>query len=188
LIFRLEAWIICFPPDKGRNWLSSYRSAARTIGSSDDVSMDIREAFDLRHGTHSMSWIVRPPPEGPSQGQSTRVAGETCASLPLHVLRIKNIAPGSVTSTPWAPRISQHWLELLLMFLHIQQRMISGCGELARIKEFVGLRSKIQLVSTLPTRVSVPSKSSMRTPLKTRWRMMYPARLEALSVRHKVPS
>ena len=52
------------------------------------------------------------------------------------------------------------------MVLHIQQRMISGCGELARIKEFVGLGSKIQPVSALPTRVAVLSKSSMRTPLK----------------------
>lgn len=99
--FAIEAWIIYFPPDKGRKWRSSYRSAARTTGTTNDVPMDyIREVFDLRHGTYSMSWIVRPPPGEPYHGQSTRVAAETCASPPLHLLRTKDNALGTIALHP----------------------------------------------------------------------------------------
>jgi hypothetical protein len=42
----------------------------------------------------------------------------------ITALRVKDITPGSVTTTP-SP-ISQHWLELLLMILHVEQGMISA--------------------------------------------------------------
>lgn len=68
---------------------------------------------------HIQATVLRPT------ANQTRVADETCASLPPQVLRIKDIAPGSVTSD-LRPRQSRHTAQSpLLMILHMEQEMTS---------------------------------------------------------------
>lgn len=93
---QIEGRIVCFPPDNGRNWGPSYRSATRTTGSIDDVLVEhIWEALNRRRGSYSTSWIVGPPSASPPYGESLQLVGETCVSPPLHVPHtIKDITPG----------------------------------------------------------------------------------------------